>query len=117
VAKELSARAAAGIMPAHRSFACANNSSALLAPLGTRMVNDWVPLPVIQRVLDHASITMTARYAHLDEEAVKREIIGFHERVNIRGERIALPVGGPLGEAADEGSHRSCQADAVFNTR
>ena len=43
---------------------------------------------------------MTARYAHLDDETVKREMDGFHERVNIRGERIALPVDGPLGEAA-----------------
>jgi Phage integrase family len=68
--------------------------------LGSSMVNEGVPLPVIQRVLDHASIAMTARYAHLDDETVKREIVGFQERVNIRGERIALPVGGPLEEAA-----------------
>jgi site-specific recombinase XerD len=68
--------------------------------LGSSMVNEGVPLPVIQRVLDHASIAMTARYAHLDDETVKREILSFHERVNIRGERIALPVGGPLEEAA-----------------
>jgi hypothetical protein len=37
---------------------------------------------------------------HLDDETVKREMASFHERVNIRGERIALPVGGPLEEAA-----------------
>jgi len=65
-----------------------------------RSVNEGVPLPVIQRVLDHASIAMTARYAHLDDETVKREIMSFHERVNIRGERIALATDGPLGEAA-----------------
>jgi hypothetical protein len=68
--------------------------------LGTSMVNEGVPLPVIQRVLDHSSIEMTARYAHLDDETVKREIMNFHERVNVRGERIALPTGGPLEEAA-----------------
>jgi integrase len=68
--------------------------------LGTSMVNEGVPLPVIQRVLDHASIEMTARYAHLDDATVKREIDRFHERVNIRGERIALPTGGPLEQAA-----------------
>ena len=68
--------------------------------LGSSMVNEGVPLPVIQRVLDHASIAMTARYAYLDDETVKREITSFHERVNIRGERIALPTQGPLGEAA-----------------
>jgi site-specific recombinase XerD len=68
--------------------------------LGTSLVNDGVPLPVIQRVLDHGSIRMTARYAHLDDETVKREMDSFHDRVNVRGERIALPVDGPLGEAA-----------------
>ena len=68
--------------------------------LGTSLVNEAVPLPVIQRVLDHRSIRMTARYAHLDDETVKREMLSFHERVNIRGERIALPTDGPIGEAA-----------------
>jgi integrase len=68
--------------------------------LGTSMVNEGVPLSVIQRVLDHGSIEMTALYAHLDDATVKREITAFHDRVNIRGERIALPVDGPLGEAA-----------------
>jgi integrase len=68
--------------------------------LGTSMVNEGVPLSVIQRVLDHGSIEMTALYAHLDDATVKREIALFHERVNIRGERIALPTDGPLGEAA-----------------
>jgi hypothetical protein len=55
---------------------------------------------VIQRVLDHGSIEMTAHYAHLDDATVKREMLSFHERVNIRGERIALPVDGPLEQAA-----------------
>ncbi|MGO9750701.1 MAG: tyrosine-type recombinase/integrase [Solirubrobacteraceae bacterium] len=68
--------------------------------LGSSLVNEGVPLSVIQRVLDHGSIRMTARYAHLDDETVKREMDSFHDRVNVRGERIALPVDGPLGEAA-----------------
>jgi hypothetical protein len=68
--------------------------------LGTSMVNDGVPLPVIQKVLDHASIEMTAHYAQIHDETLRREIIRWHERVNIRGERIALPLDGPLGEAA-----------------
>jgi integrase len=68
--------------------------------LGASLVNEGVPLSVIQRVLDHGSIRMTARYAHLDDETVKREMDSFHDRVNVRGERIALPVDGPLGEAA-----------------
>lgn len=68
--------------------------------LGTSMVNDGVPLPVIQKIFDHATIVMTARYAQLHDETLRREIICWHERVNIRGERIALPLDGPLGEAA-----------------
>jgi integrase len=68
--------------------------------LGTSMVNDGVPLPVIQKLFDHASITMTARYAQLHDETLRREIMRWHERVNIRGERIALPLDGPLEEAA-----------------
>jgi site-specific recombinase XerD len=68
--------------------------------LGTSMVNDGVPLPVIQRLFDHASITMTAHYAQLHDETLRREITRWHERVNIRGERIALPLDGPLEEAA-----------------
>ena len=68
--------------------------------LGQSMVNEGVPLPVIQKVLDHASVEMTARYAQLHDETLRREVRRWHERVNIRGERIALPVSGPLQEAA-----------------
>ena len=68
--------------------------------VGTSMVNEKIPLTVIQKVLDHGSIEMTARYARLHDETVKQEVRRWHERVNIRGERIALPVDGPLEEAA-----------------
>jgi ferredoxin len=34
------------------------------------------------------------------EETVRQAVKRWHERVNIRGERIALPVDGPLGQAA-----------------
>ena len=68
--------------------------------LGTSMVNDGVSLMVIQKVLDHGSMEMTARYAQLHDETLKREVLRWHERVNRRGERIALPADGPLQEAA-----------------
>jgi hypothetical protein len=64
------------------------------------MVNEKIPLTVIQKVLDHGSIEMTAHYARLHDETVKQEVRRWHERVNIRGERIALPTDGPLEEAA-----------------
>jgi hypothetical protein len=68
--------------------------------LGTSMINENIPLPVIAEVLDHRSLEMTARYARLHDQTIKREVTRWHERVNIRGERIALPVDGPLEEAA-----------------
>jgi hypothetical protein len=79
------------------------------------LVNEGVPLPVIQRVLDHASIAMTGRHAHLDDETVKREIVGFHERVNIRGERIVLPTDGPLGEGASMKERIARAKQALFS--
>ena len=68
--------------------------------VGTSMVNENIPLTVIAQVLDHRSLEMTARYAHLHDQTIKREVTRWHQRVNIRGERIALPVDGPLEEAA-----------------
>jgi site-specific recombinase XerD len=68
--------------------------------LATSLVNDGVALPVIQKLLDHASVEMTARYAHLHDDKLRTAITRWHERVNIRGERIALPTGGPLQDAA-----------------
>jgi site-specific recombinase XerD len=68
--------------------------------LGQSMVNDNVPLTVIQKVLDHGSVEMTARYARVHDETLRREVRRWHERVNVRGERIALPIDGPLEEAA-----------------
>lgn len=68
--------------------------------LGTSMVNENIPLTVIADVLDHGSTEMTARYARLHDQTIKREVSRWHERINIRGERIALPTDGPLQEAA-----------------
>ena len=64
------------------------------------MVNDNVPLTVIQKLLDHGSIEMTAHYARLHDDTLRREVRRWHERVNRRGERIALPIDGPLQDAA-----------------
>ena len=90
----------AGIRDSHGQLASWLHPHRFRHHLGTSLVNEGVPLSVIQRVLDHGSIRMTAFYAHLDDETVKREMHSFHERVNVRGDRIALPTDGPLGEAA-----------------
>jgi site-specific recombinase XerD len=68
--------------------------------LGTHLVNEKVPLRVIQKVLDHDSVEMTAHYAHVNDTTVQEALTGWHERVNVRGERIALPAEGPLAQAA-----------------
>jgi hypothetical protein len=43
---------------------------------------------------------MTARYGRVHDSTIKQAMWKLHERVNIRGERIALPIDGPLEEAA-----------------
>ena len=68
--------------------------------LGTSLINDGVPLPVVAKLLDHTSLQMTARYARIHDETLRREVMRWMERVNVRGERIALPFDGPEGEAA-----------------
>jgi site-specific recombinase XerD len=68
--------------------------------LGASMVNEGVPITVVAKVLDHQSLDMTARYAQIHDDTLRREVARWHERVNIRGERIALQTDGPLGEAA-----------------
>jgi site-specific recombinase XerD len=68
--------------------------------MGTSMVNEGISITVVAKVLDHKSLEMTARYAQIEDETAKREVMRWHERVNSRGERIALPFDGPLGEAA-----------------
>ncbi len=64
------------------------------------MVNEKIPLTVIQKLLHGGSIEMTAHYARLRDEMVKQEVRRWHERVSICSERIALPVDGPLQGAA-----------------
>ena len=68
--------------------------------LGSSMVNDNIPLTVIQKVLDHGSLEMTGHYARLHDQTLRREVMRWHERVNRRGERIALPFDDPQSEAA-----------------
>jgi hypothetical protein len=83
--------------------------------LATSLVNDRVPLPVIQRILDHTSIQMTSVYAQVSDETVKREMTGWHQRVNIHGERIALPTESPLAQAAWMKDHIARAKQALPN--
>jgi hypothetical protein len=62
--------------------------------LGTEMVNQGVPQHAIQQFYGHASPEMTAHYAKLHDQTLRREFDAFRERVNRRGECVAvLPSG------------------------
>lgn len=57
--------------------------------VGTRMINNGVPQHIVQRYLGHSCPRMTAVYAHIHDETLKKEIEQFHGKVvNIAGEVI-----------------------------
>lgn len=69
--------------------------------LGTRMINNEVPLEIVQRMLDHASPEMTARYATIKDQTLRREWERFQRHVNVRRELIPLePAGTAISDAA-----------------
>jgi hypothetical protein len=69
--------------------------------VGARMINNDVSMDVVQRMLDHASPEMTARYATIKDRTLRREWERFQQRINIQGELIPLdPAGSPQSEAA-----------------
>jgi integrase len=68
--------------------------------LGTRLVNNEVPLETVRRLLDHNSPDMTARYATIKDETLRREWERYQQRINIRGEVVPLDPDGPLSDAA-----------------
>jgi site-specific recombinase XerD len=83
--------------------------------LASSMVAEEIPLLVVQKVLDHGSVEMTAHYGRVHDSTIKQAVWKFHERVNIRGERIALPVDGPLEEAAWMKERIACAKQALPN--
>jgi len=64
------------------------------------MINNDVPLAVIRRLLDHSSTSMTEVYARLSDQTLKREFEKYNQRVNIRGEVIAIDPAGLVSDAA-----------------
>ncbi|OKL38238.1 tyrosine-type recombinase/integrase [Domibacillus mangrovi] len=47
--------------------------------VGTRMINNGVPQHIVQKFLGHESPEMTARYAHIFDETLKKEFTKFKE--------------------------------------
>lgn len=64
----------------------------------SRLINRDVPQEVIRVLLDHESTQMTAHYARLTDQTVRRR---WEEatKVNIKGEQVDISADGPLGQA------------------
>jgi integrase len=64
----------------------------------TRLINKDVPQEVIRILLDHESTEMTAHYAHITDQTVRRRWEQA-TKVNIRGEPVCFDPDGPLAQA------------------
>lgn len=64
----------------------------------TRLINRDVPQEVIRVLLDHESSEMTAHYARITDQTVRRRWEQA-TKVNIKGERISIDPDGPLAQA------------------
>lgn len=65
----------------------------------TRLINADVPQEIVRRLLDHSSTEMTAHYARLHDQTIRRHWERA-QKVNIRGETVVLAEGSPLSDAA-----------------
>jgi site-specific recombinase XerD len=64
----------------------------------TRLINRDVPQEVIRVLLDHESTQMTAHYAKITDQTVRRRWEQA-TKVNIKGERVTIDPDGPLAQA------------------
>jgi len=64
----------------------------------SRLINRDVPQEVVRVLLDHESTQMTAHYARLTDQTVRRRWEQA-TKVNINGERVGIDPDGPLGQA------------------
>lgn len=57
--------------------------------VGTRMINNGVPIHIVQRYLGHTSLEMTLRYAHIHDRTLKAEFAKYQNKmVDISGKVI-----------------------------
>jgi len=70
-----------------------------------RLINRDVPQEVVRVLLDHESTQMTAHYARITNQTVRRRWEQA-TKVNINGEHITLDPDGPLGQAQWAKTHR-----------
>jgi len=82
--------------------------------LGTRMINNNVSMPAVQRMLDHDSPEMTARYARIKDQTLRREWERYQQRINVRGEgHPPRPRRADQRRRLGQGEPRARQADAA----
>jgi integrase len=68
--------------------------------IGSRMVNAGVPLPIIQKLLGHASAQMTGTYAHMHDSTLRAAFDEFQrKRVNIGGQLLGYDPTAATSEA------------------
>ncbi len=82
--------------------------------LGTTLINKDVPQEVVRKILDHDSHAMTAHYARLSDETVRRHWEKAR-KVNARGEDVQLAPAGPLADAAWSNQRLSRATQALPN--
>jgi len=63
-----------------------------------RLINRDVPQEIIRVLLDHQSTEMTAHYARITDQTVRRRWEQA-TKININGERVDIDPDGPLGQA------------------
>ena len=63
-----------------------------------RLINRDVPQEVVRVLLDHESTQMTAHYARITDQTVRRRWEQA-TKVNIKGERVGIDPDGPLAQA------------------
>jgi hypothetical protein len=79
---------------------------------GTRLINADVPQEVVRRLLDHDSLDMTARYARLNDQTIRRHWERAR-KINIHGETVVLEQGSPLSCRGDPAMALPSARDAV----
>jgi integrase len=80
----------------------------------TRLLNLDVPQEVVRVLLNHDSHAMTAHYARLHDQTVRRHWEQAR-KVNIAGQQVTLNPGGPLADAAWTGQLLARATQALPN--
>jgi integrase len=82
--------------------------------LGTRLINNDVPQEVVRKILDHDSSAMTAHYARLHDDTVRRHWERAR-KVDVNGQEVTLSPDSPLADAEWTKQHLSRATQALPN--